>query len=368
MSNPWHNHLRKCGKDYREQKPNYSWHEKIKKCGTDYRKTKEEIVPVKKEIVPVKKEVIPIKKEIVKKETIKKEIIPVKKEEITLIPFESKKKEIIKKENELFNQVIQTFINYSTANYKKLTEMLGKDINTRDIGEAYQLDLYITPPHCLNIINNWIDRYFNEYVIPENKKIKILDPAFGFGSLVFHIINKYSEYVDFIDAYEINETTLKISEKIYQNEKVNLHHQSFIEADVKNDYYDLVLMNPPFRASINGTYEKIAWIWFLIKAMQKAKDELIIISPMSTLVNGNIKNNEQFYIVDGIPDATRKRIIKDLNLDTTIDAFEVDLDYSFKLGECTDFLSIVKGKSTKTKINTWIALFKKSPYGSTFIN
>jgi len=127
-------------------------------------------------------------------------------------------------------------------------------------------------------------------------------------------------------------------------------------------------MNPPFRASINGTYEKMAWIWFLIKAMQKAKDELIIISPMSTLVNGNIKNNEQFYIVDGIPDQTRKRIIKDLNLDTTIDTFEVDLEYSFKLGECTDFLSIVKGKSTKTKINTWIALFKKSPYGSTFIN
>ena len=264
---------------------------------------------------------------------------------------------------EIFDQVITTFTNYSKTNYDKLKKLL--EVDRLNISDAYKFDLYITPPHCLQIINNWLDRFFED-VIKEKRKIKILDPAFGFGSLVLHILQKYSKYIDIIDAYEINENTVEIDNQIYKNQKVKIHHESFMEAEIKNNHYDLVLMNPPFKASIDGREEKNAWYWFLVKALEKAKDEVILISPVPS--KDKVKIGQQFYL-SSPSDAESKRLNKYFNDDPTNTQFsDIDPYLAIKLGECSDFLSIVKGKSTKIKFKTWISLFKKNPYGDTYVN
>ena len=207
-----------------------------------------------------------------------------------------------------------------------------KDI--QDIQQSY--DLYNTPIECVKEILKDMDEY-----IDNNNVLQILEPSAGRGNLIRPIIDYINERklkVKNFDAVEITELLSSIlSEKTKLS---NVYMNDFLEfKPTKN--YNLIIMNPPYKAPINNKLEPKAYLFHLIKAMMlPTHNEKIIYAIVPHLgVPQNYKKGEHVDII--LDKAMKKRVNEYFNFDFDDDLPVYRAEF---LHNCEGFMKFEYGK------------------------
>jgi hypothetical protein len=98
---------------------------------------------------------------------------------------------------------------------------------------------------------------FAKALLPRNKKIRFLDPAFGTGSFYSALRNQFSDTkIEFAKGYEIDEHYGKPSSKLWSSTKLIYEIADFTkqEPPVEDEKFNLLICNPPYvrHHHING--------------------------------------------------------------------------------------------------------------------
>ena len=261
------------------------------------------------------------------------------------------KEVVVEAKNELFDTIDK--INYFLESGRK------ENFKTKEQQELFSniynaivsYDYYPTPDKYAEMIyNDAIKEYPNE-------KITILDIACGLLSLSKRFIeNKYPVYL--IDE---NPNWGKLLEPI--NNSITHFKQADL-LDLPTDYYynkkiDIIVMNPPFSIAIDYKKYNLAYLLFLIKAIdilqnQKTTHEkiLYIICPKIYF-----KNRMNEYELD-IPETTIDKATELFKMDYRFgEGGSINIEF---MGDVSGFKTIRKGKPTK--LNMTFGLFKISTF------
>ena len=183
---------------------------------------------------------------------------------------------------------------YNITKSRTLDVKVSKEFLNSLLGFQNNYDLFPTPIHCLNKIRNDLLGHM-DYDYGKNWKketYSFLEPSAGTGSIVRSIIDLPMKIS--IDANEFTgELANFLKEKI---KGINVYNEDFLKFLPKN-YYDFIIMNPPFTQGKDKTY----YLKHLLKAMLLAlnnynnNDEhttIYIICPNSILDKSFERNKE----------------------------------------------------------------------------
>ena len=132
------------------------------------------------------------------------------------------------------------------------------------------------------------------------RNLKILEPSAGQGAIIEELINYFEEnkqlfdnekldnepVIEKIDCFEI----LDLNYKILKRKGFNPRQEDFLKANIEDEKYDIIFMNPPF--SVDDLQD--CYIDHIIKAYNliKPEGELLAICPLGFTYKTNKKNKE----------------------------------------------------------------------------
>lgn len=101
---------------------------------------------------------------------------------------------------------------------------------------------------------------FAKNLLPNNSKVRFLDPAFGTGSFYSALHNEFSDKkIEFAKGYEIDEHYGTPSSKLWNSTNLSYEIADFTkqEAPSKDEKFNLIICNPPYvrHHHINGQKE-----------------------------------------------------------------------------------------------------------------
>lgn len=151
-----------------------------------------------------------------------------------------------------------------------------------------------------------------KYKINNKKNIKILEPAVGLGAFIFQLL-RVVDIADSIelDVVDINEDILKMLRTLLSKEikcksiKINYICKDFLELDLKDKKYDLIITNPPYGKPSNENLKKYRKIYnedkltnifsFFMKKLYGLSDEIIYIIPKNFLMASEYEEIRKLY-------------------------------------------------------------------------
>lgn len=156
--------------------------------------------------------------------------------------------------------------------------------------------------------------------------IRILEPAVGIGNFLPLIIEKYGDCKQLIiDVFDIDKDSLRILRTLYPTETLpdnvilNIINQDFILAE-DNNYYDIVIGNPPYKKVINkkllAKYKELSEdkqadniAAFFVEKSLKSADNICLVLPKYFLHNTDFeicRTKTNTYSVNAIIDFGEK--------------------------------------------------------------
>jgi len=246
--------------------------------------------------------------------------VPVEKAPIYIDPFVNMKatpelKEKVRKfrEEREARKKLEKRIKFSyNSNFVDDTKISQEQFKIMEKGQI-RFDFYKTPQTIINKITDSIINEFNK------KKINILEPSAGIGSLMTGIINRQDELnINNLDANEFNEEMYNL---LIENFKIShIYNKNFLKWTPELQY-DCIIMNPPYQGYINEEvgHTKVAYLYHVMKAVLLGGNNKIIYAVLPPL-----KGKGQFELKDVIGNIDIKRMKSFFNIDT-IPAVKVDL-------------------------------------------
>ena len=98
---------------------------------------------------------------------------------------------------------------------------------------------------------------FAKNLLPNNSKVRFLDPAFGTGSFYSALHNQFSDKkIEFAKGYEIDEHYGTPSSKLWNSTNLSYEIEDFTkqEPPIEDEKFNLIICNPPYvrHHHING--------------------------------------------------------------------------------------------------------------------
>jgi len=129
----------------------------------------------------------------------------------------------------------------------------------------------------LKLVNEMLDKLPEEVFI--NKSTTFLDPGFGNGTFLIEIVKRLRKQGHSMENIQERVYGCEISHRLYN--KVTklfsnynfrkLYKEDFLTKDFNNMKFDVIIGNPPYQSTEDGSMRKKAWVLFSEKAMELSK-------------------------------------------------------------------------------------------------
>lgn len=137
------------------------------------------------------------------------------------------------------------------------TEEIAAILESDVLPEVNPYDFFPTPIQEIEEMIDWSDLPRGEW----SRERRVLEPQAGDGRIAQMIRESSPKAI--IDCYEID----SFNQKILKGLGLNVVGANFLEAKQPSEFYDYILMNPPFNKKEYQVHIKKAWDWLAPKGV-----------------------------------------------------------------------------------------------------